>query len=70
MSLNIIKGKHNRKVAFTFKHLFSDLIIELSLRFYTSFLAGITYKELKLRIRNLPALPKKSYKLKTYLYEA
>jgi hypothetical protein len=69
-SLNIIKGKHNRKVAFMFKYLFLDLIIEPGPRFYMSFLAGIIYKKPKLRIRDLPALSKKSCKLKTHLYGA
>jgi hypothetical protein len=45
---NIMEGKHNRKVAFTFKHLFLDLIIEPGPRFYILFLTGITYKEPKL----------------------
>jgi hypothetical protein len=67
---NIIKRKHNYKVTFTFKHLFLNLIIKLSLKFYISFLTGTTYKELKLRIHNLLALLKKSRELETYLYGA
>jgi hypothetical protein len=67
---NIIEGKHNRKAAFTFEYLFLDLTIELGSRFYISFLAGITYKEPKLQIRDLLTLLKKSRKLKTYLYRA
>jgi hypothetical protein len=67
---NIIEGKRNCKVAFTFKYFFLDLIIELSLRFYMSFLVRIIYKELKLRIRNLLALLKKSRELETHLYRA
>jgi hypothetical protein len=70
VSSNIIKGKRNYKTTFTFKHFFLNLIIKLSLRFYTSFLIKTTYKELKLQIRNLLALLKKSRKLKTYLYKA
>jgi hypothetical protein len=69
-SSNIMEGKRNRKVAFTFEHLFSDLIMEPGPRFYTSFLAGITYKEPKLRIRSLLALLKKSRELETHLYGA
>jgi hypothetical protein len=69
-SSNIIEGKYNRKAMFTFEHLFLDLTIEPGPRFYTSFLAGIIYKKLKLRIRDLLALPKKSRELKTYPYEA
>jgi hypothetical protein len=69
-SSNIVEGKRNRKAAFTFKYLFSDLTMEPGPRFYTSFLAGTTYKEPKLRIRDLPALPKKSRELETYPYGA
>jgi hypothetical protein len=69
-SSNIVEGKRNRKAAFTFEHLFSDLTMEPGPRFYTSFLAGTTYKEPKLRIRDLPALPKKSRELETHPYGA
>jgi hypothetical protein len=70
ISLNIIKKKYNYKAVFMFKYLFLNLIIKLSLKFYISFLAKITYKKLKLRIYNLLTLLKKSCKLKTYLYKA
>ncbi len=69
-TLNIVEGKRNRNAAFTFKHLFLDLTIELVLRFYILFLARITFKESQLRILDLPALPKKFCELETYLYRA
>ena len=67
---NIVKGKRNCNIAFTFKHFFLNFIIKLVLRFYTSFLAGITYKKSQLRIRDLLAPLKKFRKLETYLYRA
>ena len=68
--LNIIKGKCNCKVTFTIELLFWDFIKELISKYYMSFLIRITYKELKLRIRDLLALLKKYYKLNNHLYKA
>ena len=68
--LNIVEGKYNRKVAFIIESLFWDLIEEPISKYYTSFLAGTTYKEPKLRIRDLPAPPKKHRELDSHLYGA
>ena len=67
---NIIKGKYNCKIAFIIELLFWDLIEEPISKYYISFLIGIIYKELKLRIRDLPILSKKYRELDSYLYEA
>jgi hypothetical protein len=70
MPLNIIKGKYNYKVVFIIKLLFWDFIKELISKYYISFLVRIIYKELKLRIRDFPTLPKKHYELDSHLYRA
>jgi hypothetical protein len=67
---NIVEGKRNRKAAFTIEPLFWDLIEEPISKYYTSFLAGTTYKEPKLRIRDLPAPPKKHRELDSHPYGA
>jgi hypothetical protein len=69
-SSNIVEGKRNRKAAFTIKQLFWDLTIYPTSTYYSSFLAGTTFQEPKLRIRDLPAPPKKHRELDTHPYGA